>query len=94
VPEKLVQVAISMETLLDLNSLSIEEATGHLCTVGQRKKTATPLVADTDVRLLLTEEWSTWMKMKEKSGSSGSSSSSEGGSSHRGRGRGRGHGGG
>jgi hypothetical protein len=27
-PEKLEQVAISMETLLDLNSLSIEEATG------------------------------------------------------------------
>jgi hypothetical protein len=30
VPEKLEQVAISMETLLDLNSLSIEEAVGHL----------------------------------------------------------------
>jgi hypothetical protein len=33
VPEKLEQIAISMETLLDLNSLSIKEATGHLCTV-------------------------------------------------------------
>jgi hypothetical protein len=30
VPKKLEQVAISMETLLDLNSLSIEEAVGHL----------------------------------------------------------------
>jgi hypothetical protein len=29
-PEKLEHVAISMETLLDLNSLSHEEATGHL----------------------------------------------------------------
>jgi hypothetical protein len=33
VPEKLEQVAISMETLLDLNSLSIEEAMGHLHSV-------------------------------------------------------------
>jgi hypothetical protein len=30
VPEKLEQVAISMETLLDLNTPSIEEAAGHL----------------------------------------------------------------
>jgi hypothetical protein len=33
VPEKLEHVAISMEMLLDLNSLSIEEATDHLCVV-------------------------------------------------------------
>jgi hypothetical protein len=33
VPEKLEQIAISMETLLDLNSLSIKEATGHLCAI-------------------------------------------------------------
>jgi hypothetical protein len=30
VPENLEQVTISIETLLDLNSLSIEEAVGHL----------------------------------------------------------------
>jgi hypothetical protein len=30
IPEKLEQVVISMEKLLDLNSLSIEEAVGHL----------------------------------------------------------------
>jgi hypothetical protein len=42
VPEKLEHVAISMEMLLDLNSLSIEEATDHLCVVEQRKKTTTP----------------------------------------------------
>jgi hypothetical protein len=30
VPEKLEHVAISVETLLDLDSLSIEEAVGHL----------------------------------------------------------------
>jgi hypothetical protein len=35
VPEKLEQVAISMETLLDLESLSIEEAVGHLRAIEQ-----------------------------------------------------------
>jgi hypothetical protein len=30
VPEQLEQVAISIEMLLDLNSMSIKEATGHL----------------------------------------------------------------
>jgi hypothetical protein len=38
VPEKLEQVVISMETLLDLKSLSTEEAMGHMHTVEQRKK--------------------------------------------------------
>jgi hypothetical protein len=38
VPEKLEQVAISMETLLDLDSLSIEEAIGRLRAIKQRKK--------------------------------------------------------
>jgi hypothetical protein len=35
VPEKLEQVAISMETLLDLESLSIEEAVRHLRAIEQ-----------------------------------------------------------
>jgi hypothetical protein len=46
IPEKLEQVAISMETLLDLNSLSIEEAVGHLRAVEHRKKPMTPTAAD------------------------------------------------
>ncbi len=54
VPEKLEQVAISMETLLDLDSLSIEEAVGHLRAVEQRKK-PTP-TNETGGHLLLTEE--------------------------------------
>jgi hypothetical protein len=69
--EKLEQVTNSMETLLDLNSLSIEEATDHLRVVEQRKKPSTSPVTDTDGRLLLTEEeWSAWMKAKEKGRSS------------------------
>jgi hypothetical protein len=46
VPEKLEQVSISIETLLDLNSLLIEEAVGHLLVVEQRKQSTTP-AADT-----------------------------------------------
>jgi hypothetical protein len=38
VPKNLEQVTISMETLLDLYSLSIEEVVGHLRAVEQRKK--------------------------------------------------------
>jgi transposase InsO family protein len=88
VPEKLEQVAILMETLLDLNSLSIEEVAGHLRAVEQRKKTSTPPTADAGGRLLLTEEeWTARMKAKEKGGSSGS-----GGGRGRGHNRGKGHG--
>jgi hypothetical protein len=92
VPEKLEQVAISMETLLDLNSLLIEEATSHLLVVEQRRKkgAATP-AADAKGRLLLTEEeWAACMKAKEKGDSSGGGSSGGGGDHGRGHGRGKG----
>jgi hypothetical protein len=93
--KKLEHDAISMETLIDLNSISIKEATGHPCAVEQRKKTATPPTADADRRLLLTKEtWLAWMKAKEKFSSSGSSNSDGGGGCDRSRGRGRGHDGG
>jgi hypothetical protein len=36
--DNLEQVAISIETLLDLNFMSMEEATGHLRVVEERKK--------------------------------------------------------
>jgi hypothetical protein len=70
VPEKLEQVAISMEMFLGLNSLSIEEAVDHLPVVEQRKKVSAPqAIADVGGRLLLTdEEWSARMKAKEKGG--------------------------
>jgi hypothetical protein len=48
VSDNLEQVAISMEMLLDLNSLSIEEAAGHLWAVEQTKKNATSPSMDTD----------------------------------------------
>jgi hypothetical protein len=68
VPEKLEQVTISMETLLDLNSLSIEEIVGHLWAIEQRKKL--PGSKEIGRRLLLTEEeWLACMKSREGSGS-------------------------
>jgi hypothetical protein len=83
VSEKLEQVAISMETLLDLNSLSIEEATSHLLAVEQRRKKGAVPAADVEGRLLMTdEEWTTRMNIKEKGGSSGSGASGGGGDRH------------
>jgi hypothetical protein len=62
VPDRLKQVAILMETLLDLDSLSIEEA------VEQRKTKSSPKEAGG--RLLLTEEeWMARMKSWDGSGS-------------------------
>jgi ribosomal protein L15 len=88
VPESLEQVAISIETLLDLSKISIEEATGRLRAVEQRKKPAP--VRDDAGRLLLTEEeWRVRLNNQEARGSS--SSGGRGGSS-RGRGRGGGRG--
>jgi hypothetical protein len=56
VPEKLEQVTNSMETLLGLKSLSIEEATSHLLTVEQRRKKDAAPTADAERRLLMMEE--------------------------------------
>jgi hypothetical protein len=69
IPKKLEQVAISMETLLDLDSLSIEEVVGHLCAIEQCKK-LTP-AKETGSHLHLTEEeWMARIKTKDGSGSS------------------------
>ena len=84
------QVAISIETLLDLSVISIEEVTGRLRAVEQRKP-ASGHAKDSEGHLLLTEEeWMARLKLKE--GSSGSSSS--GGGQGKKRGKGKNHGGG
>jgi hypothetical protein len=66
VPQKLKQVAISMETLLDLDSLSIEEAVGHMRAVEQCKK-STPAKESGSHLLLTEEEWMARMKTKDGS---------------------------
>jgi len=89
VPEDLSQVAISIETLLDLNTISVEEVTGRLRAVEQRRKP--PPVVDSQGWLLLTqEEWMAKLKIGggpgEKGSSSGGAGNKRGGGS-RGRGR-------
>jgi hypothetical protein len=70
VPDHLEQVAISIETLLDLNNMSIEIATRHLRAVKERKKKASS--GTKERRLLLTEEdWMAWLKVWEGEGSGG-----------------------
>jgi hypothetical protein len=68
IPDNLEQVAISIEMLLDLDSLSIEEAVSHLRAVEQRKKP--PPDKESGGRLLLTEEeWMARLKTRDGSGS-------------------------
>ena len=86
-------MVISIETLLDINNIFVEEVTGRLCAVEQRRKPAP--VLDNQGRLLLCEEeWLARLKLCESeekgsgSTSSGTSSKKRGGRGH-GRGRGK-----
>jgi hypothetical protein len=90
--EHLAQVVISIETLLDINNISIKEVTGWLSSIEQRRMLAP--VLDNQGRLLLCEEeWLARLKLcKSKEKGSGSSSSAASGKKRGGRGRGRGRG--
>jgi hypothetical protein len=63
VPDSLTQVAISIEMLLDVNHLSLEEVTGWLCTVEQRRKMGSNITDDRGRLLLTGEEWLARMKI-------------------------------
>ncbi|CAD6337548.1 unnamed protein product [Miscanthus lutarioriparius] len=77
VPEHLEQIAYSIETLLDVNELSVEEVVGHLRAIEQRKKkpasAGASSTADKQGRLLVTEEeWMARLKLRESGEGSGS----------------------
>jgi len=77
------QLVVSIETLLDIDTLSVEEVTGRLKAATDDEPS---LAKDISGKLLLTEEQ--WLeRYKKKDGEAG-----RGGSSSGGRGRGRGHG--
>jgi hypothetical protein len=92
VPDHLEKVAISTETLFDLDSLSIEQAVGHLQVVeNRRKKKTAPSASDTGGQLLITEEqWKARSKASagEKLGRRSNGSGDGGGGEDRGRGGG------
>ena len=54
VPAKYIQIALSIETMLDLSTLIIEDVTGHLWAVDEHLEQAT--ATKDNGKLLLTEE--------------------------------------
>ena len=78
---KYIQIALSITTMLDLSSLTIEDVIGRLRAVDERMEQATTTM-DSSKLLLTEEEWATRMKEKK----SGEASSSCGGNGkHRGK---------
>ena len=55
-PEKYIQIALSIETMLDLSTLTIEDVTGHLWAVDERLEQAIA-TKDSGKLLLMEEEW-------------------------------------
>ena len=77
VPNKYAQIAVSIESLLDLSTLSIEDVTGRLRSVEGRCNADDAPATTADGKLLLTEEqWQA--RFKEKQGSSNSSGKGNG----------------
>ena len=74
-PAKYIQIALSIETMLDLSTLTIEDVTGRLRTVDERLEQA--IATKDSSKLLLTEE--EWAARR----NSGVASSSRGGDGKR-----------
>ncbi|XP_072148540.1 uncharacterized protein [Setaria viridis] len=85
VPDRFMQVAISIETLLDIEDMSVEEVTGRLRAVEQRLE-ARAAAAELGSRLLLSsreEDLIRRMRKRDKGGAGGSSFSGGAAPSHR-----------
>lgn len=72
VPERFSQIAVSIETLLDLSTLTIEDVTGRLKVAEERRPAPTSTTTPAGGQLLLTEEQ--WLaRQKERQKGEGSS---------------------
>jgi hypothetical protein len=71
VPKKYTQITLSMETLLDLSTLTIEEVTGQLKAVDDHEEVSPANPVSADDKLLFTEEqWLARQKKKQEGSSS------------------------
>ena len=66
---KYIQIALSIEMMLDLSTLTIEDVTCHLWVVDERMEQAIAMMNNS--MLLLIEEWAAWKKSGEASSSHG-----------------------
>jgi hypothetical protein len=87
VPEHLSQVAISIETLLDIDSISLEEVTGRLRNAEEKCAGKKKPAAESGKLMLTEEQWQARMKERRQN-DGGSSSGGSKGTNHRRRGRG------
>jgi hypothetical protein len=87
VPPKFSQMACSIDTLLDLDTLFMEELIGRLKAVEERYEQEQPEAKQTGKLLLSNEEWVALMKLRD--GASSSQAGRGGGKPRRGRGKGK-----
>ena len=75
VPDHLEQIAISIETLLDVNDLTVEEVTRRLRNVKQQKKNTASAIDKEGLLLLTEEEWLACLKLRDNTSESNGPSS-------------------
>lgn len=88
IPEHLSQVAISIKTLLDIDSISLQEVTGRLRNAEEKRAGKKKPAAESGKLMLTEEQWQARMKERRQN-DGGSSSGRSKGTNRRRRGHGR-----